>query len=187
MPPIKVKGFEKFDKEYFVSCYLKDNKKIAAFNLWQDGLLILTKAKFFQQWDELKTLDPTDKSKILPFIHESIIDQTRIIICFENFMKGQLILNEFLVHQLSDRHPKLKQLQKKRPINIDEVINEKTFKNLSTKPKSKFDWTEYTLRISTLFSQKYQEILNLPPGILSFLEEINSKRNKLHFFDSHGT
>jgi len=91
-----VKGFEKFDKEYFVSCYLNDNKKIAAFNLWQDGLLILTKAKFFQQWDELKTLDPTDKSKILPFIHESIIDQTRIIICFENFMKGQLILNGFL-------------------------------------------------------------------------------------------
>ena len=96
-------------------------------------------------------------------------------------MKGILILNGFVVHQLTDKNKALKYEQWARPIKIDELFNSLTFSNFTgTKPET-WETNFQTLNFSWILKPKYQAVINLPIDILSIIKQINEERNKLHF------
>lgn len=168
----------------FILCYLQDNKKIAAFNLWENGITAFRNATFYKEWERIKILDPYNIKEVVPYIKDSIIEKTRIIICFENFIKGQLILEEILAHKVSAKHKQLSRQQAERPIYLSEVSDEETFKHLDTKDALKLDWTHITLPFTWMMKDSYQRKINLPLEILTTLKSINDERNHLHFMSS---
>jgi len=93
-------------------------------------------------------------------------------------------LNDVLVHRISKKHKNLKQQQEDRPVFLNELADENTFKYLDTKDQIQFDWTNFTLPFSTLTKENYQRIVNLPDEILTVLKDINTERNNLHFLSS---
>lgn len=101
--------------------------------------------------------------------------------CFENFMKGSLILNGYLAHLISKNHKELQQKQKEKPIKATNVLTEKSFIQVDGKSNSQIDVLPNTVNFSWLLKPKYQEILNLPADIQQILAEINTERNRLHF------
>ena len=140
-PPSKL---DNFFKEYIntFAYYHKNNQKIAAINLWFNGFSILHGATVVKGFDVYKKLEftktnPPDFEFLKPYINDSLMDKTRIITCFENFMKGTLILNDFVVHQLTDKNKTLKYQQQERPLKINEVFNSSSFSDFNwTKPKT---------------------------------------------------
>ena len=75
----------------------------------------------------------------------------------------------------------LKKQQKARPIKIEEVFTDESFKSLNTKTENDFDVTQQTINFSCLLKQEYQNIINLPADIVALLKDINDTRNRLHF------
>lgn len=179
---------EAFKKKYFyLLCYFDlTNQKIATVNLWANGLRIYKNATCIKYFSDLQSLSfsekhPPDINKLFPFVNDNIIDNTRIITCFENFMKGSLILNGFVAHILTMKHKDLKYQQKERPIKASEVFTESSFRLINTKNEKDFDITTQTVNFSWLLKEDYQKVFNLPRDVVSILKEINNTRNRLHF------
>jgi hypothetical protein len=116
----------------------------------------------------------------------AILDATRICICFENFLKAELILKQLIIHQLSKKHlanahKYLFYDQEKRPIKVSEIKQAEgygkkrkilEFKSLKNK----------TINLSTLISMPgYTSKFRLPKLFFSALSRINDQRNSLHF------
>jgi len=184
---ISVMDVNEYDKHLqfdYVLCYYETNKKVAAFNLWDNGITAFRNAVFYKEWDRIGKLNPYNFAESIPYIKDSIIEKTRIITCFENFIKGQLILEEVLVHKVSAKHKQLASQQMERPIYTSELVDEDTFKYLDTKDLRKFDWTDFTIPFSWMMKESYQSKINLPPEILEALKSINAERNHLHFMNS---
>jgi hypothetical protein len=182
---------DSLNKKFFhLFCYYSaTNSKVAAINLWLNGVRIFNNATCIKHFTELNNInfsqtEPPNLNQLFPFIDDNIIDNTRIVICFENFMKGVLMLNGFIAHVLSLKHKQLKKQQKNRPIKTDEVFIETSFKAVNTKEVNELDICNTTLNFSVLLKPEYQKIINLPLDILEFLKEINSIRNRLHFMSN---
>ncbi|MDH3610103.1 MAG: hypothetical protein OEQ24_12795, partial [Gammaproteobacteria bacterium] len=108
-------------------CYFDINRKQNAYNLWDNGITAFQNATFYKEWDRIKTLDHQNLDELLPLIKDSITEKTRIITCFENFMKGHLLMQDILVHRVSNRHKSIQKQQEDRPIYVREVKDEDTF------------------------------------------------------------
>jgi hypothetical protein len=176
--------FKKRIQYNYVLCYFQTNRKVTAYNLWDNSITTFRNSIFYREWERIKQLNPLNFEESVPYIKDSITEKTRIILCFENFIKGQLILNDVLVHRISKKHKNLKQQQEDRPVFLNELADENTFKYLDTKDQIQFDWTNFTLPFSTLTKENYQRIVNLPDEILTVLKDINTERNNLHFLSS---
>lgn len=164
----------------------KNNQKIAAINLLVNGFKILHGATIVKRFDTYRNVQftktqPPDFESLMPFINDSLMDDTRIIICFENFMKGILILNDCVVHKLTSKNKALKYEQQKRPLKITEVFNATSFSNFDPTKPELWETSFQTLNFSWMLRKKYQAIINLPTEILSIITDINEERNKLHF------
>jgi hypothetical protein len=179
---------DNFFKDYIniFAYFHKNNQKIAAINLWVNGFKILHGATIVKDFDTYQNIQFTeteapDFTTLKPFINDSLMDDIRITTCFENFMKGVLILNDCVVHKLSNKNKVLKYEQTERPLKIEEVFNSTSFSNFNATNPSLWETIFQTLNFSWLLKPKYQSIINLPPEILSIITNINEERNKLHF------
>ena len=165
--------------------YNRTNGKVIATNLWSNGVRIFKNATCIKNFNQLKEIPYTSKippniDLVMPFLEDNIMDKVRIITCFENFMKGLLILNNCIVHRISDKHKPLSNKQKKTPIKILEVFTIHSFAR-SENPVIQSDTNENTINFSWMISPEYQNIIQLPKDILDIITEINKERNRLHF------
>lgn len=166
--------------------YQKGNQNIAALNLMVNGYKILYGATIIKRFETYKSVEftkenPPNFQTLLPFINDSLMDDTRIITCFENYMKGVLILNDFVVHLLTNKNKDLKYEQRDRPIKITEVFTPESFLHFNHSKPETWETIFQTLSFSWMLKLKYQDIINFPVDILSILTGINEERNKLHF------
>lgn len=161
-----------------------NNQKIAAINLWINGFNIFYGATVVKGFDTYKSVEftetqPPDFEVLSPFINDSLMDDTRIVTCFENFMKGILILNDCIVHKLNKKP--LKYDQQVRPIRISEAFTEFSFTSFDGAKPELWETSFQTLNFSWMLKPTYQAIINLPTDILSNITTFNEERNKLHF------
>jgi len=128
----------------------------------------------------------------LEFGIHNLMDNLKMIICFENFMKGVLLSNLYVVHNLNkEKFPELYKEQRKRPITIYEVLEKNPWENdnriitdeLNLKKVIK-GITSNTLNLSTLLKPKYLEVININPIITEIIRKMNNDRNRLHFYSS---
>jgi hypothetical protein len=108
-------------------------------------------------------------------ILDSLIDDIKISIAFENYLKAKLLLNGFFVHNVNkDRNETQYKNQKKRPIESNTL-------NIT----EEFECPELlnrTLDYGFLLDKpKYTPYYNLDSEIINYLKEINNRRNNLHF------
>ncbi len=167
----------------------KNNQKVAAINLWENGLKILHGATIVKSFDIYQNVQfsetrPPDFETLMPFINDSLMDATRVTTCFENFMKGILILNDCVVHKLTNKNKALKNEQVNRPIKVTEVFVVKSFSSFDPTKPELWETSFQTLNFSWMLKPKYQSIINLPTDILSIIMSINEERNKLHFISA---
>ncbi len=174
-------------KYMHIFAYYHDyNRKVAALNLWVNGYRIFRGATIVKNFDIYKNIPYSKETRpdintLYSFVADNIIDHTRIITCFENFMKGFLLLNNCVVHKLSNKNKMLKNAQMNRPIIVDELFSESSFKNFVQDKPEQWETTSNTVNFSWLLKPEYQKIINLPADIFSIIKDINDERNNLHF------
>ena|GEM_PF-3196390 len=139
------------------------------------------------------TADEAFAPEISRISEETLMDQVKLGICFENYMKGILLEKKYLVHHIkpvttSSRFNELKNLQEKQithktPIEVkeyrlfddfeyDEISKLNTLKNLSEK----------TLNYSLLLENpNYQNLIQINPELIVILKRNRDRRNTLHF------
>jgi len=109
-----------------------------------------------------------------PFVYNRLIDDVRILACFENVLKAELIYKGFFVHELRNEK---KKAQKKSPIKFQGISD-----------IDKFMLGEFTLSISTIVrKENYFHQLSISPSIRSALDKIIDDRNRLHLLESLNT
>jgi hypothetical protein len=179
-----------FQKDYINTfAYMHENNlKVSAINLWANGYKILNGATIVKNFESYKSIEfkdfkKTDLKKLEPFIYDNLMDKIRIITCFENFMKGILLLNNYIVHKLTDKNKILKKVQKKRPININEIFTLNSFSDFDKDKRNFWETNKQTINFSCMIIPEYQKIINLPKEILEIIVEINEERNNLHFIN----
>jgi len=111
-----------------------------------------------------------------------IINAIKLVVCFENLLKAELLYNGYIIHLISKKKPYNKIFNKQRqiPIQISDIISPKPLtedEDLTFKYKS---LTEQTISFSTLLNEGYQTKLDFPPEMYNILATINKKRNTLH-------
>lgn len=123
------------------------------------------------------------------FVKNALMDDIKISICFENFIKAFLLANYYVVHEI-DRNilPELWKTQKECPLIFTDILKDvpwtennkidcqdSQLKNQIRGIKSK------TLSYSLILSgTRYQELHKIDPEIIDLLKIINDKRNELH-------
>lgn len=120
---------------------------------------------------------------------EWLSDVIKILIVFENYMKGILILNCFLIHNIkNDNKSKTTasviKKQKDEPIHFNELEDISPFKYANNNQKLINDFlSEKTLNISTMLKPKYNQHIMLDERLIEFLKELITFRNSLHFLE----
>ncbi len=149
----------------------------------------------FKHFDDFKPQLLSDKNEDKKEIYwnttyfEKLIDYVKISIAFETFNKAVLIEKGYLIHTIKKDSKSNLDLYKKQqlglPIELSEFIkgageiyDRSNDHYYLSGFKSSFD----TIPYSTTLKESYQEIIGLDAELCSWLREINSKRNKLHFF-----
>jgi hypothetical protein len=92
-------------------------------------------------------------------------------------------LQGYVAHKLSKKNSTLRNSQNTRPIHISEVFSESSFTPFNLQNTADHETLEQTIMFSTLLTQQYQSVLQIPPDILSVLTKMNEERNKLHFIN----
>lgn len=181
---------EVYYKEYVntFAYYSKNNQKVAAINLWANGFTMFHGATIIREFDAFKNISissksPPDFQTLLPYINDGLADDIRIVTCFENFMKGTLILSDIVVHKVSKKNKSLRKNQENRPINKSEIFNSDSFLNFDFQNKDKWETSFQTLNFSWMLKPQYQAVINIPSDVLSIITKINDDRNKLHFMN----
>jgi hypothetical protein len=151
--------------------------------------------KIIADLQKTRNSNPSLLNKLHDFSNESLLDVVKAGICFENFLKGQLMKKGYLIHEIktpnesSPNYVKLsalKKKQKKEPITIDEykIVDNFEF-DRELKLNTLKGLSEKTINYSLLINnKKYQKILNTDPHILSILERFRFERNTLHMLQS---
>jgi hypothetical protein len=120
---------------------------------------------------------------------EAIIDDIKIVTCFELYFKAKLLYNGFLVHLIKN-NPKVKNLlrnQRERPVEISDYLAIDDYQvNLEKRHKYLPFLTKNTLGFGTLLSEEYSRVfLNEESEVLELLSEIKERRNRLHYIEAH--
>lgn len=148
--------------------------------------------KHFKDFEEKITKQFANKGKGAPnwqdfsgFLKENLIDQIKILICFENYFKAILIKKGYLVHNLDG---KSKKELKKHGVKIEPLktaIFKKYFAYKQNPDNGHFyleGIKETTVNINKVLTHsEYIKILNLPENIRQILINIKKHRNSLHF------
>ena len=126
-----------------------------------------------------------------------VLDAVRIAICFDNYFKAQLLLKNYLVHEMNldvcrKNYPqfitgnakKELLLQKTTPILIADVKQAEKQDDWSAEPLQTL--TKYTIAMNTLIEEpKYREVYSTKASddqqLFSILRRLHKTRNTLHF------
>jgi hypothetical protein len=131
----------------------------------------------------ITTMEATSTA-ILPFMMDALIDEIRICLFFENYMKAELLLHSAIIHTFRDpvkptipiweRKPtKAEQLhdaQKKQPIAIWNLKANGVTTELQRE----------TITMTLMLKPKYQKVIRLPKDVLTLVRFYNNRRNRLH-------
>ena len=177
---------------YTTSCkFFKEIVRVADFKVLKD----------FVDLAQAKVLSPeeTFAPGISRLTDEALMDQVKLGICFENYLKGALLEKGYLVHEIkahstSNFKAELKEMRKEqlhlqKPIKIidylqfdeydyEESSKQNTLKSLSQKTLN------YSLLLET---SEYQDIIQLEPEVREALSQNRKMRNTLHFLGSSGS
>lgn len=126
---------------------------------------------------------------VLSFCESHLIDTIKIHLCFENFFKGLLLINDCIVHKINkDLFPDLYNKQLEIPISKAEILSESKWVNKSNiNLKSDFQKQikglgKTTLGSSYLLKPEYMKAFNLTNETFDLLKEIFEQRNHLYFY-----
>jgi hypothetical protein len=182
LPKVKPSDFPAFE------WYLEEGRrKIFASNLLTFGVSVFKRATVIKKLDLLTAMHQSGeakdqkifKAKLEDVLLDSLIDNIRITICFENYFKAKLLLNDILIHCIDNqKNRSLSAEQKKRPIEVKEIIAKRTVDEMSVLNDLLKNKTinYYTI----LKTPEYIRLLNVPPETIDFLREKNLQRNTLH-------
>ena len=175
-------------------CYLDEvHTRWTAFKLLHIGYKYFIKAYRICNFEGIKhTIREIEEKGMLnvpadnTFADEILLDSIKISICFENYLKAQLLLQGFLIHLVQPIPGDLRQLQRRQqtsPVAIAEVTRSRRYIYDSTLRMNTLPGiSEKTLNYSTLLDrQGYLNTTGLPSNILPMLRRFNNTRNTLHF------
>jgi hypothetical protein len=117
-----------------------------------------------------------------------LMDSVRILIFFENYMKAELIVRNFCVHNIDKSNVvrtdliALAKQQDKRPVTLSEVREvEKFVVNDEKEIINNAGLRETTIGMNVLLKPSYLEHYAFDDEILRTVKGLNLLRNKLHF------
>ncbi len=162
------------------------------------GAEVFYGAKLINDFDRLKAINEQLQTpnpgvqpipppeEIVAFSFEYLVDCVRILIFFENYMKGQLVARGFVVQLINRQFPNFSDVakdQKIRPVHIDEIQNLHPFEvnqaqNFITHPAMLSNTLGFSILIGT---SEYLKYYNFSPRIIETIKELNAYRNQLHF------
>ena len=117
--------------------------------------------------------------------YESLIDSVKICTAFENYNKAMLLKNGYLVHQISSKTNRaLAERQKNEPILINEFLISNKFKSDDQTGRLHLDVLQNfkTISFNLTLKDSYQSIISLDREFHHFLNGMNNRRNRLHFY-----
>lgn len=176
---------EKFNKRY---------REWVVSNLFKVSIKLFKDSYNIRNFEKLETKlkKLTIRTNLWNFVKEDFIDQIKIVTCFENYMKGILILKGYLVHDINRKmdNEKFNVLGniRKKPIKISNIkkieccdLDGEEIKNYYLSGIEK-----KTIPMSTLLNKKYQRVIKLPKKVYNIIFTLNEQRNHLHFQVKNG-
>lgn len=120
------------------------------------------------------------RSVVEQLMWNQLVDDVRIIVFFENCMKGILLFNGVIIHRFKlladhERHKKLTRAQKGQPLGHESIA-------LSSIVREEID--KNTLTMDLMLGEAYQKVIGIPPDVLEVVRRINDRRNNLHFHNA---
>ena len=133
---------------------------------------------------------PPDFNLISEFAFESLMDSVKISICFENFIKGLLLANTYIIHKLDKSiFPVLYKEQFHRPITLEEIksigkweVNPNVIASNEETKKQIKGITKFTLGMREILSPAYIKKLQIDPKIIELCRQYFEYRNTLHYY-----
>jgi hypothetical protein len=183
-------GITPSDFDIFESYVELGRRKFIAASLLTFGHRLLNTATIVKKLDEISTFYEESKNHLVEFpnkfpdvLFDSLIDTIRISICFENYFKAKLLLNEFVIHNIDkNKNAELFKKQKAEPIAVNEISVDKTLFGVSI---LKSVLNETTINYSIILDNpSYYRHLSVEPATLNLLTDLNKKRNRLHLLTS---
>jgi hypothetical protein len=170
-------------------------QQIAAGSLVTFGAEIFKRAKIIHEFELLKTLNVelTNKSispmdtRVHEFIFEYLIDNIKILIFFENYLKAELITQNYCIHTIDSNCEGFKQLAKeqlKRPVSLKEIYEIENFiVDEKLKTISHVAIKDKTIGLNILLTKPayYMCIKAIDINLIEILRKMNVYRNQLHF------
>ncbi len=134
------------------------------------------------------TASPQDP-KIVEYVLEYLIDCIKVLIFFENYMKAELILADYCVHQIDWKASGFKELagkQKDKPIKLSEIAEIEPFEvNLLNNTIFHRAIKDTTIGMYVLTNnQAYTKHYKFDQEVLEIVRELTKVRNQLHFRDT---
>ena len=184
-----------FDLNHQTIYYNPINSLGLAMNLFSFGYLQLSKISLISNYSELVYLIESSNKKETPnfeiaskFAIESLIDSIRITICFENFMKGILLLNGYTIHRLKRKEFKLlSDKQSEQPVQISEILKGRNWE-INPEIKANDENIKFQIKgiLKTTIGMKelkmplYQSTLKIDKKIMEICKPYFEYRNNVH-------
>ncbi len=118
---------------------------------------------------------------IQPFIWEQLMDDIRICVFFENYMKAILLFKGAIIHKfqpVGSDHNKVKQLnkaQKAQPLGFECIA----LNNITDA-----EFSRNTISMDLMLGDGYQKVIKLSDDVRRIVTMINARRNRLHLHNS---
>lgn len=182
LPKVRPTDFDVFE------CYLEEGRRaVWACNLLTFAWQVFKRAEVIKKLDLIIAIQQSGEAKdqqkamakLSDVLLDSLMDNIRISVCFENYFKAKLLLSDLVIHSVSkDKNKVLAGEQFGRPIEVKEIISTRTAQDLLV---LKDLLRVQTINYSTILDLRaYNKLLSIPDDILQFLQQKNVRRNELH-------
>lgn len=120
-----------------------------------------------------------------PFMMDWLIDEIRICIFFENFMKAVLLHNGAIIHTFKDKITPPQPRSERKPTKAEQLYRaqqKQPIAGSSLKANGIKDELQQhrTIEMSLMLTPKYQKVIGLPKDVLAIVKRYNYRRNLLH-------
>lgn len=173
------------------------NRLGAAMNLLSFGYQQIRRVTFVSNFNHLEMLskmvannEPPNIEIASKFSVDQLINSIRITICFENFMKGLLLLDDCIIHKLRKKvYGNFATLQYTQPILINDAFKGQKWE---VNPEIELDNEDLkkqlpgilrtTIGMQELLKPKYQEQFKIDESIINICRPYFEYRNNLHLY-----
>ena len=165
-----------------------ENRISAAISLLSFGIYQFKKTVHFTEKNKL--LADLERARdhgafgehISKLAEDSLIEYTRIIVCFQNYMFAKLLYDGYLVHKINRNEFKdMSNNQKLKPIKIHDFTKVSSCQTNNLGCEIWQGLENETINFSTLLKSGYQQAIQPPEIIHAVLKEYNKLRNQQHF------